>query len=72
MASTSTLPATKQGLDTSFEDMRGYVDTSVDTLTAEMDRQFMEVQGKITELSAKLDAKFAEVLTAIREQQHGP
>ena len=58
-------PATKTDLDASFEDMRGYVDTAVDTLTEEMDRQFRE-------LSTKLDTKFAEVLTAIREHQHGP
>ncbi len=58
-------PATKADLDASFEDMRGYVDTAVDTLTEEMDRQFKKV-------STKLDTKFAEVLTAIREHKHGP
>ena len=43
-------PATKGDLDTSFEDMRGYVDTAVGTLTVEMDRQFKEVRGDIKHL----------------------
>jgi hypothetical protein len=53
-----------ESLETNFSDMKGYVDTAVDTLTEEMDRQFKE-------LSTKLDTKFTEVLTAIREHQHG-
>ncbi len=57
-------PATKGDLDESFEDMRGYVDTAVSTLTEEMDQRFKA-------LNTKLDTKFAEVLTAIREHQHG-
>ena len=57
-------PATKADLDASFEDMRGYVDTAVDTLTAEMDRQFKESREH-------MDTKFAEVLKAIKEHSHG-
>ena len=57
-------PATKADLDASFEDMRGYVDTAVDTLTAEMDRQFKESREH-------MGTKFAEVLKAIKEHSHG-
>ena len=57
-------PATKADLDASFEDMRGYVDTAVDTLTAEMDSQFKEFREH-------MDTKFAEVLKAIKEHSHG-
>ena len=64
-------PATKADLDASFEDMRGYVDTAVDTLTVEMDRQFKEVRGDIAKLDAKVDKRFDEVLQAIREHSHG-
>ena len=56
--------ATKADLEASFEDMRGYVDTAVSTLTEEMDQRF-------NALNTKLDTKFTEVLTAIREHQHG-
>ena len=70
-------------LDTNFTGMKGYVDTAVDTLTVEMDRQFKELRGdmdrqfqKVTwrfqELTITLDAKFAEVLAAIRDHRHGP
>ena len=47
-------PATKGDLDTSFEDMRGYVDTAVDTLTEEMDQQFKQVNGKLDKIMAHL------------------
>ena len=47
-------PATKSDLDTSFEDMRGYVDTAVDTLTEEMDQQFKQVNGKLDKIMAHL------------------
>ena len=57
-------PATKADLDASFEGMRGYVDTAVDTLTAEMDSQFKEFRKH-------MDTKFAEVLKAIKEHSHG-
>ena len=57
-------PATKGDLDTSFEDMKCYVDTAVDTLTEEMDSQFKEFRKH-------MDTKFAEVLKAIKEHSHG-
>ena len=47
-------PATKADLDASFEDMRGYVDTAVDTLTEEMDQQFKQVNGKLDKIMAHL------------------
>ena len=47
-------PATKGDVDTSFEDMRGYVDTAVDTLTEEMDQQFKQVNGKLDKIMAHL------------------
>ena len=53
-----------ESLETNFNDMKGYVDTAVDTLTKEMDQQFKA-------LNEKLDTKFVEVLTAIREHSHG-
>ena len=65
------VPATKGDLDTSFEDMKSYVDTAVDTLTEEMDRQFKEVRGDIAKLDEKVDKRFDEVLQAIRGHSHG-
>ena len=60
-----------ESLDKNFEAMRGYVDTAVDTLTEEMDRQFKA-------LNTKLDTKFAAVIqsiksleTLIKEHSHG-
>ena len=53
-----------ESLETNFNDMKGYVDTAVDTLTVEMDRQFKESREH-------MDAKFAEVLKAIKEHSHG-
>ena len=47
-------PATKGDLDESFEDMKGYVDTAVDTLTEEMDRHFKQVNGKLDKIMAHL------------------
>ena len=47
-------PATKADLDASFEGMRGYVDTAVDTLTEEMDQQFKQVNGKLDKIMAHL------------------
>ena len=47
-------PATKSDLDTSFEDMKCYVDTAVDTLTEEMDQQFKQVNGKLDKIMAHL------------------
>ena len=55
-----------ESLETNFNDLQGYIDTAVGTLTEEMDRQFKEVRGDI----AKLDRRFDEVLTAIREHSH--
>ena len=51
--------------------MKSYVDTAVDTLTEEMDRQFKEVRGDIAKLDEKVDKRFDEVLQAIRGHSHG-
>ena len=48
-----------ESLETNFNDMKGYADTAVDTLTAEVDRQFREFREH-------MDTKFAEVLKAIK------
>ena len=42
-------------LDANLETIQGYVDTAVDTLTTEMDRQFREVRGDIAQLDTKVD-----------------
>ena len=63
MATEQQTAVTKAGLDesleTNFNDMQGYADTAVDTLTAEVDRQFREFREH-------MDTKFAEVLKAIK------
>ena len=55
MATEQQTAVTKAELDASFEDMRGYVETAVETLTEEMDRQFKEVNGKLDSLEGKVD-----------------
>ena len=64
-------PATKGDLDTSFEDMRGYVDTAVGTLTVEMDRQFKEVRGDIKHLQDDV-TMIKDDVKAIKENLLGP
>ena len=71
MATEQEVAVTKADLDASVEVTHGYIDTAVDTLTAEMDRQFKEVCGDIARLDAKVDRRFDEVLKAIKEHQHG-
>ena len=68
----------EESLETNFNDMKGYVDTAVATLTEEMDRQFKEVRGDIAKLDAKVDKRFDEVIqsiksleTLIKEHTHG-
>ena len=45
---------TKTDLDANLEVVHGYVDTAVDTLTAEMDRQFKDVNGKLDKILTHL------------------
>ena len=58
MATKQQTAVTKADLDTSLEtnfaDMKGYVDTAVDTLTEEMDQQFKQVNGKLDKIMAHL------------------
>jgi hypothetical protein len=63
MATEQQTAATKADLDASFNDMKGYVDTAVDTLTTEMDRQFKQERQH-------MDRRFDEILQAIKEHQH--
>ena len=70
MATTEQTAATKAELDASIALVGEYVDTAVDTLTAEMDRQFKEVRGDIKEFRSDIDKRFDEVLKAIREHSH--
>ena len=46
--------ATKGDLNSLADDLHGYVDTAVDTLTAEMDRQFKVVNAKLDDITATL------------------
>lgn len=38
------------------EEIHGYIDTAVETLTEEMDRQFGEVKARLDGMDGKLDA----------------
>ena len=64
MATEQQTAVTQDDLAIGLDAVIGYVDTAVDTLTAEMDQRFKA-------LNTKLDTKFDEVLTAIREHSHG-
>ena len=57
MATEQKTLAAKADLDASFEDMKGYVDTAVGTLTAEMDRQFKAVRGEIQGLRKDMNSR---------------
>ena len=49
---------------TDIDDIHGYVNTAVETLTKEMDCQFKELRKDMNE-------RFDEVLKAIKEHSHG-
>ena len=59
--------AGKTDLDTRFDEMHGYIDTAVDTLTEEMDRQVKEVRGDIARLQQETNNRFDEVMQELRE-----
>ena len=63
MATVQQPTITKAELDANFDDMEGYVDTAIGTLTDEMDRQFKEVRGDIAQVDAKVDTLDAKVDT---------
>ena len=71
MATDQQTAVTQDDLAIGLDAVIGYVDTAVDTLIEEMDRQFKEVRGDIAKLDAKVDKRFDEVLQAIREHSHG-
>ena len=56
------------------ESIRGYIDTAVDTLTTDMDRQFKEVREDIRGLHTAFDTRFnvverqlSEIKTDVKE-----
>ena len=54
MATEQQPAVTQDDLATGLDAVIGYVDTAVDTLTDEMDRQFKDVKGKLDKIMVHL------------------
>ena len=59
MATEEKTQVSQAHMDERFDEMRGYIDTAVETLTAEMDRQFKavrsEIQGLRKDMNSRMD-----------------
>ena len=57
MATEEKTQVSQAHVDERFDEMRGYIDTAVETLTEEMDRQFKEVRGEIQGLRREMNSR---------------
>ena len=60
MATEEKTQVSQAHMDERFNEILGYIDTAVGTLTTEMDRQFKEVRGEIAEVRGAMDRQFQE------------
>ena len=61
MATEEKTQVSQAHMDKRFDEMGGYIDTAVETLTEEMDRRFKEVGGEIAAVRGEMDRRFKEV-----------